>query len=236
MLDDKFEYSGDELDIFAMAKNWKSYWSSMIIPSIGDSVLEIGAGIGANTHLLSRNSERWVCVEPDINLCNRIKRDIEAGSLQRVKAVSCTISDLPRDEYYDTILYIDVLEHIKDDVNELLEASSRLKKDGVIIIVSPAHNYLYSPFDAKIGHYRRYNKKMLRNLVPEDLKIAKLIYLDSIGFFASLANKLFLKESEPKASQIKFWDKYLVSASRKIDPVIKFYAGKTILTILKKEW
>ena len=76
---------------------------------------------------------------------------------------------------------------------------------------------------------------MLKDVVPSGFVIVDLKYLDSIGFFASLANRLFLKESDPKASQIKFWDKYLVAMSRTIDPLIGFSAGKSIFSVMQKE-
>ena len=63
---DDFKYSGQELEIFSTAQNWKSYWSSRIAPYMGNSILEVGAGIGANTRLFLNNKyQRWICLEPD---------------------------------------------------------------------------------------------------------------------------------------------------------------------------
>ena len=63
---------------------------------------------------------------------------------------------------FETILYISVLEHIKDDKDEIDTALSKLKKGGYLIICVPAHNYMYSKFDKEIGHYRRYSIGFLK--------------------------------------------------------------------------
>lgn len=230
-----YEYPGEELDTFSHAKNWKSYWISLVSPYIKGNVLEVGAGIGTNTLLFNRDiCKKWVSIEPDLSLLSRMTKLKDEGLLEGVDIKPLTTSQLPKDELYDTILYIDVLEHIEHDSEELRVASSLLNKEGRIIVLSPAHNFLFSPFDTEIGHFRRYNKKMLREAVPSSLNVEMLKYADSVGLLASLANKLFLKESKPKKSQIYFWDRFLVPASRIIDPIISHALGKTIIAVLKK--
>jgi 2-polyprenyl-3-methyl-5-hydroxy-6-metoxy-1,4-benzoquinol methylase len=232
-----FEYSGTELEIFERAINWKAYWTHQISPHIGDSVLEVGAGIGANTKgLYARENQTWLCLEPDARQCAIIDEKIKSGILPpSLEAQAKTINDLDDGKFFDTILYIDVLEHIKEDGLELINASSRLLKGGKIVIISPAHNFLFSEFDTKIGHYRRYNRKMLQRIIPSNMKKNRLYYLDSIGFFASLANKLLLKSSDPTHKQIQLWDRLMVRASRVADPLLGYNFGKTIVCIIEKE-
>jgi hypothetical protein len=83
-----------------------------------------------------------------------------------------------------------------------------------------------------VGHYRRYNKRMLRNL--SDRVPLVLEYLDSVGMLASAANKLFLRRSYPSSGQIKFWDRLLVPMSRLVDPLVLRCIGKSILGVWKK--
>jgi len=62
-------YRGGELELFARARHWKAYWSSALRNHIHGSVLEVGAGIGANTPmLLNRATTPWMCLEPDPHL------------------------------------------------------------------------------------------------------------------------------------------------------------------------
>ena len=109
-----------------------------------------------------------------------------------------------------------------------------LRPGGHIIALSPAHQWLYSPFDRSIGHCRRIHRAGFGALVPEGLTTRRLVYLDSVGLLASLANKLVLKSEMPKPSQIAFWDRVLVRMSRAVDPVLGHSAGKSVLAVWRK--
>lgn len=85
-----------------------------------------------------------------------------------------------------------------------------------------------------IRHFRRYKKKSLKSALPESLRIKKLYYLDSVGYFASLINKLFLKQKMPSLKQIQFWDKTLVPLSKIVDRLLFFRFGKSLLLIAEK--
>jgi len=151
----------------------------------------------------------------------------------RINFVNGTLSTL--EERFDTILYIDVLEHIEDHKSEMKLAWERLNKGGRIIVLSPAFQFLYSPFDEKIGHFRRYTKKSLRDTAP-DLKdrLVKLKYLDSVGLLASLVNSLFMKISDPTLEQIKIWDTFMVPVSNKIDFLFSAFVGKQVMGVWEK--
>src|SRR5262249_19659327 len=135
---------------------------------------------------------------------------------------------------FDAILYIDVLEHIEDDRGELARAAERLNAGGALIVLSPAHPFLYTPFDAEIGHFRRYTRASLRAAAPDSLRIGKLKYLDSAGMLASAGNRVLLKASMPTEKQILTWDRMLVPVSRVIDPLLMGRVGKSVLGIWTK--
>ncbi len=229
-------YPGQELALFEKAINWKNYFARFISPLLKGRVLETGAGIGGSTQLLNKNTAaEWVMLEPDPSMQQILREKISAGSLPR----NCllkegTVAELPDEDLYDCIIYIDVLEHIPKDAHEMELASLRLKPDGHLIILSPAFNFLMSPFDKAIGHCRRYSKKSLSRLRPASLSTEKLIYLDSAGFFASLANKLLLKQSYPTAKQVQWWDKRLIPVSKFTDRIFFYSFGKSILAVWKK--
>ena len=141
------------------------------------------------------------------------------------------LSTLDSSRLFDAILYIDVLEHIEDDSAELRRAAAHLSPGGALIVLSPAHPFLYTPFDQAIGHYRRYTRQSLRAAAPRNLRRDKLIYLDSVGMLASLANRLLLDQSMPTAAQIHIWDTYLVPCSRVMDPLFFGAVGKSVLGV-----
>ena len=142
-----------------------------------------------------------------------------------------TVADLPAEERFDAILYMDVLEHIADDAVELRRSAAHLKPGGHLIVVAPAHQWLFTPFDRAIGHYRRYNAAMLRRTGPPGMHLERLRYLDTAGVCASLGNRLLLSSASPTVRQIQTWDRFFVPVSRILDPLLGYKAGKSIVAV-----
>ena len=233
---ENFKYQGNELELFSNASCWKAYWSRFLKPVIKGNVLEVGAGIGSSTLVLSASDyQSWTCLEPDPDLAKQLHNVLKKNiSDTKHKVITGYIEDIAVNIKFDTILYIDVLEHIEDDRKELENAARQLTSHGKLIVLSPAHQWLFSDFDRAIGHFRRYNKKTFNMLIPDTLAPLKYIYLDSFGLFASLANRFLLKHEMPGERQITVWDKFLVPCSRIIDPLLFFTLGKSILVVLEK--
>jgi ubiquinone/menaquinone biosynthesis C-methylase UbiE len=230
-----YQYVGEELDLFALADNWRAYWFSKTEPFLGRQNLEVGSGIGSNVPLLARASERLTCLEPDPAQVERLRQVIDSAGLgDHAEVITGDTSALPREQRFDAVLYIDVLEHIEDDHAEMARAAGFVREGGHLIVLSPAFPRLFTAFDHAIGHYRRYTRKSLGGVAGSNLEPVKLRYLDSLGFCSSCANKLFLKQAMPKAEQLRFWDRRLVPLSRFIDPLIFHVVGKSVLGIWKK--
>jgi len=227
----EYLYPGAELELFSYAINWKSYFKKHLIPYVQGRVLEVGAGIGETSKFLQNTKvSHWTYLEPDRRLfSDLVKKNCGSKSDEFI----CGTTEDIKEKNFDTILYIDVLEHIEDDLNELKFCSRLLAKNGRIIILSPAHNILFSQFDKSIGHFRRYNHKMLKNLEYKDLRLKQYIYLDSLGLFLNLCNKLILKKSIPNIKQILFWDRCIVPISKLLDPILGKKFGKTIIGIFE---
>jgi len=222
----------EALSVFREAVNWKTYWSKSIAPFIGNRVLEVGAGVGANTALMidAVPNRTWVCMEPDVRLVNAL--DVEAAETPLV--IASTIDAFAETVNFDTILYIDVLEHIEDDEGELLRATDLLAPGGRLIVLSPAYNFLYSEFDRAIGHFRRYTSRSLRDLTPNGMRLVSMRHLDSVGLLLSLANRVLLRQNQPTRRQILIWDRVIVRLSRLIDPLIGYTAGRSIIAVWER--
>jgi len=218
-------YVGTELELFARARNWKSYVGTLLTPYVLGRVLDVGAGIGGNIRALTNPAvTEWVALEPD----SRLAASIET---ERCTVMNGTIESVPKTERFDTILYMDVLEHIADDREEIARATRLLAPAGCLIVLAPAHQFLFSPFDTAVGHYRRYSLKQLHALKPARFRAEMCRLLDSVGFFASLANRAMLRRSVPSERQIALWDRLMVRASRVVDPLAGFRLGKSALMV-----
>jgi SAM-dependent methyltransferase len=232
----EYSYEGSELELFSRALNWKSYWGSLVRPYVGSTVLDVGAGIGATAQLLCGSSQlKWIALEPDPKLAEEIARRQRAGTVPATCAIKVgTVSDLSNEEKFDSILYIDVLEHIEDDHGEFCRSAEHLRPGGHLIVLAPAHQFLFSPFDKSVGHCRRYDKRSMGALEGSDLDRVRIDYLDSVGMLASLANRLLLKSGMPTNSQIALWDKMMVRPSRFLDGFFGHVLGKSILGVWRK--
>ena len=229
-----FEYSGSELDLFVNAVNWRDYWSSRVRPFLGHRVLEVGAGIGTITRLLHEPGREWVAVEPDSHLADRIRTWAHDPPQAGLSVLTGSIADVPAGETFDSILYFDVLEHIEDDVGEVATAFAKLAPGGRIIVLAPAHPWLFTSFDESIGHFRRYNRAMMRDIQPAGAAELTCEYLDSVGIVASTGNKLLLRSASPTKGQIQMWDALMVPMSRRIDGLLGHRLGKSLLTVWRR--
>lgn len=228
----EFRYSG-ELELFEHAVNWKQYWLQSVKPYLGRRVLENGAGIASNTSLLvSSTCEDWLCLDPDARQVDMMRKTRLPASCR----VACgTIADLAAQEKFDTILYLDVLEHIEDDHAEVAAARDRLLPGGHLVVLAPAHQFLFSPFDTKVGHYRRYDRRSLMACAADGLSLEEMRYLDCVGLAASAANRFLLNTDTPTMAQIKLWDRAMVPLSRYIDPLLRGWAGKSIFAVWRRD-
>jgi SAM-dependent methyltransferase len=232
----EFTYPGGELELFRHARNWKNYWANCLQGHLQGHVVEVGAGIGANTPLLTaRHPGPWTCLEPDRELADELGLNLGTHGLsERCEVVVGTLADLPPDRRFDTVLYVDVLEHIEDDRAELERAGRRLKPGGRLIVLGPAHPFLYSNFDRAIGHYRRYTRRSLRATAPPAFHAEHIRYLDAVGLAASLVNRYVLRQSDPALRQILTWDRLMVPVSRLVDGCFGYRLGKSVLGVWTK--
>lgn len=231
------DYVGDELALFVAATNWKAYLRSALAPHVAGEVAEVGAGLGATSRALADipGVTRWTCIEPDPAMAEGLSVAVAAARYSYpIAAQGGTLSDLAPVAAFDTILYVDVLEHIDDDRAELIEACRRLRLGGKVVVLCPAWQFLYSPFDAAVGHYRRHTKASLRRAAAPGMIEVAAFYMDAIGMMASLVNKLALRQSMPTLSQVKLWDKAMVPVSRLVDPLVLRSFGKSVVLVWVK--
>jgi SAM-dependent methyltransferase len=224
-----FEYPGKELDTFSQARNWRSYWTTALRSYIAGDVLEVGAGIGANTAYINHSQVRSIhCLEPDQALATRLRTAVRGTP--GITVSSGTLCSLAG-RLFDTILYIDVLEHIEDDKSELTRAARLLRPGGRLIVLAPAHQALYSPFDEAIGHHRRYHRRSLIACAPPSCRLEKAHYLDCVGVIASSVNRAVLRQSDPPLWQMMLWDRYMIPVSRVLDPLLGHHVGKSVVAV-----
>ncbi len=224
------KYPGAELDNFDKATIWRKYVFLLIKKFIKGNVLEVGAGIGSFTNNYMHIPSKITLSEIDEDNLLKIKNKFANTNFN---FTNNTIKDL--NETYDTIMYLNVLEHIADDKNEINNAYKKLNKGGHLIILVPAHNKLFSKFDEAVGHFKRYEIEFFKKIFIEGSLTKKLLFLDSMGYFLYYLNKIFFSgETYPSKIKILIWDKIFTPISIILDKIFFYRYGKNILYILKK--
>ena len=223
------QYDGFELDNFDLASNFRKYQISLIAKFINGKFLEVGAGKGGLIPFYENLIKDITIIEPEKKLYKILKKNY---SSRRLKIRNQTIKNIKRK--YDTIIYYDVLEHIKDDLYETKLAAKKLNKNGYLIFSVPAYQIFYSSFDKSVGHFKRYNKQDFIKLGKKTgLKIEKLAYYDSMGFLFLVLNKLLSLKQTNLKNKIYLWN-LLMPISKLIDHLTFNKFGKSLLCVFKK--
>src|SRR6478736_2161584 len=151
----EYSYVGSELELFIKATRWKNYWASRVRPFVRGNVLDVGAGLGATFDYLGESAERWTCLEPDPALCEQLSARL--ATHPKPPRVQCgTLDTIASGERFDSIVYIDVLEHIEHDRAEVERAVQHLASGGLLIVLLLVLPFLFSPFDQRVGSFRPY--------------------------------------------------------------------------------
>jgi len=225
----KIHYNGFELEHFDSASNFRKYQVSLILKYIKGTFVEVGAGKGGLVPYYKKFVKKITLLEPEKKLFRILKKKFPS---KKIKIKNYTADKLKNN--FNTIIYFDVLEHIKEDLKELNTASKKLKKNGYLIISVPAYQFFYSEFDKSVGHYKRYNKKDFIQLGKiTKLRIDKLAYYDSVGFLFLILNKIFSLKHTNLKSKIFLWN-LLIPVSKFIDFLTFNKFGKSLLCVFKK--
>tara|TARA_B100000029_G_scaffold391070_1_gene387869 strand:- start:678 stop:1370 length:693 start_codon:yes stop_codon:yes gene_type:complete len=225
------KYPGDELEIFDKATIWRKYIHFKTKKYFKNKFLEIGAGIGSFT-------ENYESTFSEISISDLDEKNnkILQKKFKDYKNINITkkkITDI--EGTFNTIIYLNVLEHIKEDKNEIREAEKKLNDGGYLVILVPAHQKLYSNFDKAVGHHKRYDKDFFKKNIFENLKMEKLIFLDFFGYFLYFFNNLFFKRDiYPSKFKIMVWDKIFTPLTIIADFCLGYRVGKNILCVYKK--
>jgi ubiquinone/menaquinone biosynthesis C-methylase UbiE len=226
------KYTGWELHNFDQANLYRSYQFSLIKNVIKGKILEVGPGNCIYLNNYTKISNNITLIEPTKKYFNFLKKKSKKNKKINVRK---NLNNL-KNNYFDTIIYLDVIEHIKNDEEEIKKAHKLLKKNGTLIICVPAFQFLYSLYDKKIGHFRRYSKNDFKILLRKcQIKNFDMCYFDFIGFCLIFISNLLSKNNLKNFPlKIKLWN-LLIPISRILDLILmKYFFGKSLLIKIKK--
>ena len=226
------KYPEIALERFDKADLWIKYIILKIKRFLKDDILEVGAGCGSFTKSYMKNFNSITLTDMDNNSFNLLKKNfINEKNVNVIKSSTKNI-----DRKFNTILYFNVLEHVKEDKLEIKTALEKLNSGGHLIVLVPAHQKIYSKLDKAVGHFKRYDIDFFKKNKFENSKVIKLHFLDLFGYLLYHLNKIFFKEETyPSNLKIFIWDKIFTPFTVIVDYLTGYKFGKNILCIYQKE-
>ncbi|HSP97796.1 MAG TPA: methyltransferase domain-containing protein [Candidatus Dormibacteraeota bacterium] len=226
-----------DLETMAAARNYRNWIYRRIAPHIGQRVLEIGAGIGNFTALLL-DRELVVATDnypPCLEYLNTHLGDRLKAPAVLLDASEDLASRLNGYEF-DTVICLNVLEHITDDSKALRQMHALLRPGGRLVLLVPAFQCLHGSVDRALGHHRRYTR---RNLLPAMQRagfvVERSFYMNLIGMAGWFWNNRIIKRSQESGKQIGIFDRYIAPPAEFIERWLPPPLGLSLIAIGRKE-
>ena len=202
-------YAADDLETMQEARRYAEHVFGPLRPFIGRRVLEVGSGIGTMTSRLVDVADVVLGIEPNPNCISRIQETMHRHprfTLRTCHLEECDSNELAS-QRFDSVICVNVLEHIADDAAALRGFKRILVPGGRVLIFVPAVQAAYGPLDAELGHHRRYSKRTLRAAFEAaGLELIRLRYTNPIGLAGWMYNAHITKSTAHSLSQVKLFE------------------------------
>ena len=202
------DFQEETLDHLSKATNYNRWIFEMVKPYLGEKVLEVGCGTGNMTGMLADHCRKILSV------------DVNGGYLEKAKSrwrqkTNLSFRKIRYEERFahknglkpDTIVCVNILEHIQNERKALKDYRKTLPRGGKLLVFVPAIPSLYGSMDISYGHFRRYDKKELETKITEaGFELVNSRYLNLVGILGWWWNGKILKKAIVPENQIGLYD------------------------------
>ena len=230
----KDAFEGKILLSLSRAKNFNRWLAETISPYIGQEVLEIGAGLGNITKTILPRISYYVS---DINsyylkMIESIKPN-NPGLEIKFLDLNYVDENMYKSKKFDSIICMNVIEHLDDDVGAIKNISKMLSDNGRAIVLVPKGMWLSGSQDEVLGHKRRYSEKMIHKIAKTaNLRVETFISFNKISILPWYVNGKILRKKTFSRFQIFMLDIF-IPFIKKIDKFLP-WPSLSIIAILKK--
>ncbi|MCU1335693.1 MAG: glycosyl transferase, family 2 [Bryobacterales bacterium] len=220
---DIYKDNGPEtLEALSVAPRFNRWMADTVEPYLGKEIMEIGAGIGNLTKLFIRRRKRYVAA--DIDRRHLARLGTQFGDRPNFESRYC---DLNYPEHFaefadqlDTVICLNVLEHVEDDTAGLKSIYSVLKPGGRAVILVPCGKELFGTLDTALGHYRRYSRQeLMEKIAHAGFVVDQALDFNRISRPAWYVSGRMLKRTVLKRGQLRLFDQF-VWLWRGVDPLL----------------
>jgi SAM-dependent methyltransferase len=220
------------LEGLEQAKNYSSWIQDLIEPHVGGRILEVGAGRGTYSEFFAERGH-LTALEPSVVHCAALRERLSA--YPNVVVVNAPLDGTAAPGSYDTVVLINVLEHIPDDHQALGDIYESLAPGGKLVLWVPAFEALYGKFDQRIGHYRRYRRDELLALVHNvGFQQVTARYNNMPGFFAWWLVVRVLGRSPTAGRLAATYDRFFIPVIRRVERLVRPPIGQSLLVVAQR--
>jgi 2-polyprenyl-3-methyl-5-hydroxy-6-metoxy-1,4-benzoquinol methylase len=231
----------ETLEVLSEADKFNEWMYNTIKPYCKGPVLEIGSGIGNISQFFMRDHINITLTDLRDEYCDLLRNKFAGNQfLLGVEKVDLVDSDFDAKfsnifNSFQTVYALNVVEHIENDLIAIQNCKKLLKKDGNLVILVPAYNFLYNKFDEELGHFKRYTKSTLSKLFTENkFKILHKQYFNMPAMFGWFwYGKVLGRKILPKGP-IDTYNK-MVPIFKIADKIVFNLFGNSVIVVGKKE-
>jgi SAM-dependent methyltransferase len=230
-----FDYSGSELGALTRASNYYRWLIGRFEPYLGADVLEVGAGIGTFSEMLLSvpRVRSLVAIEPAANTYPLLAARLAGNS--RATAIKGYLNDYSMDSSVDSLVAVNVLEHVEDDAEFLRLAWKAVVPGGRLLLFVPAVPAIFGSLDRAFEHRRRYTKRTLTQRIKRaEWTPEKVEYMNLPGvlFWFVAARVLRWKSIPGRSAQL--YDRFIIPLTRRVEDIVRIPIGQSLLAVARK--
>jgi SAM-dependent methyltransferase len=222
----------DVLEELEQAKNYSAWILDMIAPHVSGRILEVGAGRGTySTYFADRG--HLTALEPSEVHSAALRERLKEYS--NAVVITAALDGATAPGSYDTVVLLNVLEHIADDHQALGDIYESLAPGGKMVLWVPAFEALYGKFDQRIGHYRRYKRNQLLALVHKvGFQQVTARYTNMPGFVAWWLVVRLLGRTPTAGRLASIYDRFFIPVIRRVERLVRPPIGQSLLVVAQR--
>lgn len=228
------EYAANDLEVMQEARRYGAHIFKLLRPHVGARVLEVGCGIGTMSRPLADVADFVVGIEPNANCVGRVRQAMQGNSkftLLVRHIEECDPAEFVRHRF-DTVVCVNVLEHIADDGAALRAFRESVAPGGRVLVWVPAVPAAYGPLDAELGHHRRYSKASLHRLFEvAGLELLALRYTNPVGLLGWMYNAHVTKSTAHSIEQVRLFERFVAPWALPLERLVPPPIGLSLFAV-----